>query len=208
VRSHLSWVTDKLIPPLVTGVILGLFTYLALPKFAERWSEPTCDDPRDLVLAAEAKPSGDAKPADNFPRKGRVSYSAKNLTDGNSSTAWVENRPDLGRGSKIEIELTGRPDVALICVVNGYAESWDLYKRNSRVRELKVTTDAGVQTALLTDGASSEQPAIYQEVNLATGATSTVKFEIRSAYAAQRDEVAVQSYADTALSEIEIWTER
>jgi uncharacterized protein YchJ len=92
--------------------------------------------------------------------------------------------------------------------VDSYAESWDLYKRNSRARLLTVDTRQGTRAALLRDAGSPEQPAVYQPVNIARWRTTYLTLTIKSAYAAQRDTTAAVAYSDTSISEVEVWTAR
>ncbi len=150
----LGWAVDKLITPLLIGAILAVFGIFAPPWIADRLKAPTCDDPRDLRLATPDQVEGESKPSDNFPRKGIIAYGVANLIDGNTSTAWVENKPGLGLGSQFTLRFKSTVDVRLVCLVDGYAESWDLYKRNSRARLLTVDTRQGTRAALLRDAGS------------------------------------------------------
>lgn len=203
----LGWMLDKLITPLVIGIVLALFGVFAPSVIAKRLQPPTCSDPRGLVQVAldEEEADGTAKPPDDFPIRGKVEYEAKNLVDGNTSTAWVEGKPGLGLGSSVTLPFEKPADVRLVCVVNGYAESWDLYKRNSRARVLEVTTSEGERFAMLSDAGSPDRPAVYQEVDCPDGRTSQLTLTLRSAYAAQRDGSRTRAYPDTSISEVEVW---
>ena len=203
--GRLAWGLDKLITPVLVGVVLAVFGVLAPPWIAKRLQTATCQDPGDLVLAAPTSADGRAKPPDSFPTKGEVSYPAGNVVDGNTSTAWVEGETGLGLGAQLSLALDPDTDVRLVCIVDGYAESWDLYKRNSRVRLLRVATDQGTRTALLADAGTPDRPAVYQPLNTATGSTSRITLTIVSAYAAQRDAASATAYADTSISEVEVW---
>jgi hypothetical protein len=185
---------------------LAVFGIFAPPWIAERLQAPTCEDPRDLRLATPDQVEGQSKPADNFPKKGIVAYGVANLVDGNTSTAWVEDRQGLGLGSPFTLHFQSPVDVRLVCLVDGYAESWDLYKRNSRARLLTVDTQQGTRAALLRDAGSPDQPAVYQRVNVAPGMTPYLTLTIKGAYAAQRDTTATLAYSDTSISEVEVWT--
>src|ERR1700712_96695 len=90
--SKLSWAVDKLLTPVLTGVVLAVFGILAPGWIAPRLRVPTCQDPLSLQTVHAVKATGAAKAPDRFPRKGLVSYDAANLVDGNTSTAWVEGR--------------------------------------------------------------------------------------------------------------------
>jgi len=203
--SRLTWGVDKLVTPVLVGGALALFGILAPPWIADRLQKPTCQDPRELTQATPRSVDGGSKKADTFVNKGPVNYAATNLVDGNTSTAWVEGEDGLGLGAQVTIRFDPRVDVRLICIVDGYAESWDLYKRNSRVRQLSVSTEQGTRSALLADAGSPDRPAVYQQVNSEPGVTSYVDLKITSAYAAQRDTAVTLAYPDTSISEVEIW---
>jgi hypothetical protein len=202
---RLGWAAEKLVTPVLTGAVLVVFGVIATPLVAQRLQSPSCSDPRDLLPVVPTKAEGPSKPADDFPTRGRVTYGPENLVDGNTSTAWVEGSPGLGLGSAVTLRFDRDVDVRLVCVVDGYAESWDLYKRNSRVRLLSVETAQGTRSALLADAGSPDHPAVYQDVNVARGDSTYVSFTVKSAYAAQRDTTATQAYPDTSVSEVEVW---
>jgi hypothetical protein len=205
VRRRLGWAAEKLVTPVLTGAVLVVFGVIATPLVAQRLESPSCSDPRDLVPAVPKTAEGSSKPDDDFPTKGRVTYGPENLYDGSTSTAWVEGSPGLGRGTAVTLRFDRDVDVRLVCVVDGYAESWDLYKRNSRVRLLNVETAQGTRSALLADAGSPDRPAVYQDVNVVRGDSTYVSFTVKSAYAAQRDTTATQAYPDTSVSEVEVW---
>lgn len=203
--SGTGWLGDKLVGPLIVGGILAAFGIWASPYIAARIQPPTCENPKELVLAHPSGAGGEAKPDDDFARRGRVTYAASNLIDGNTSTAWVEGLPGMGIGAQVRIQFDQPVDVQMVCLVDGYAESWDLYKRNSRVRLLTASSDQGSREALLTDAATPDRPAVYQPVNVPTGETTSLTLTIDSAYAAQRDTATTQAYPDTSISEVEVW---
>jgi hypothetical protein len=200
-----DWVVDKLITPVAIGVVLATFGFLAPGWIARHFQPPTCGNPRGLVQVTPERASGSAKASDHFPIKGLVTYQPSNLVDGNTSTAWVEDKPGLGLGSEVGLHFEHPVDLRLVCVVNGYSQSWDLYKRNSRARLLSVDTRQGHVSAMLTDAGSPERPAVYQQISCPTGSTSDMKMTLESAYAAQQDSSRVKAYADTSISEVEIW---
>jgi hypothetical protein len=137
-----------------------------------------------------------------------VTYKASNVIDANTSTSWVEDKPGLGLGSSVDLQFDHAVDLQLVCVVNGYAQSWDLYKRNSRARLISVTTSRGQRSAILTDAGSPDRPAVYQQISCPTGTISQIKMTLESAYAAQQDSSRTQSYPDTSISEVEVWARR
>ncbi len=201
----LDWAVDKLITPVVIGLVLAGFGLLAPGWVAARLQPPTCQDPKDLVRAAPVSATGIPKAPDDFAIKGHTTYEASNLIDGNTSTAWVEGEPGLGLGSQFGLDFSGKVDVQLVCVVNGYAESWDLYRRNSRARLVDIVTDQGRRSSLLADAATPDRPAVYQAANSPQGPTQEITFTLVSAYAAQRDPPTAPAYPDTSVSEVEVW---
>ena len=200
-----DWVVDKLITPVAIGIVLATFGFLAPGWIARHFQPPTCGNPRGLVQVTPERVSGNAKPADRFPIKGLVTYQPSNLVDGNTSTAWVEDRKGLGLGSEVDLHFDHSVDLRLVCVVNGYSQSWDLYKRNSRARLISVETSQGHTSAMLTDAGSPERPAVYQAISSPTGSTPHIKMTLESAYAAQQDTSRTKAYPDTSISEVEIW---
>ena len=175
----LGWALDKLITPLLIGAVLAVFGIFAPPWIADRLQAPTCEDSRDLLLATPDQVEGLSKPTDNFPKKGIVAYGVANLIDGNTSTAWVEGEEELGLGSQFTLRFQSPVDVRLLCVVNGYAESWDLYKRNSRIRLLTIDTQQGTRAALLSDAGSPDRPAVYQPADVPPGKTTYLTMTIK-----------------------------
>jgi hypothetical protein len=201
----LDWVVDKLVTPVAIGIVLAIFGFLAPSWIARHFQPPTCSNPRGLEQVTPTRVSGAEKPADRFPIRGLVTYRVRNLVDGNTSTAWVEDKPGLGLGSYVDLRFDRPVDLRLVCVVNGYAQSWDLYKRNSRARLLSVVTDRGHRSAMLDDAGSPDRPASYQQISSPSGWTSHLKLEVESAYAAQQDTSRTKAYPDTSLSEVEVW---
>ena len=206
----LRWVGQQLAMPVLVALAVSVAGLVTAPLIADRLEKPSCDQPLDLTLlkAADIEVTGESKPPDEFPKKGTVRYDATNLTDGNSATAWVEGTPDLGIGASVQLALPSGTDVRMVCVVDGYGESWDLYQRNSRVRLLQTRTDQGTRSAMLRDAGSQEHPAVYQQIDLAAGETDDLRLEIESAYGAQGSASGGQTYADTSLSEAEVWVSR
>ncbi len=69
-------------------------------------------------------------------------YSPRNLFDHNTATAWVEGEAGSGSGSYV---LTGvsRGLKKYLIIYNGYQQTESLFKKNNRVRELKISLYAG-----------------------------------------------------------------
>ena len=63
-------------------------------------------------------------------------YDAINLLDGDRNTAWVEGRQGDGVGERLIMLMRPNAIIKGILVENGYAASADLWRKNSRVKEL------------------------------------------------------------------------
>ncbi len=70
----------------------------------------------------------------------RGDYEKENLFDINFNTAWVEGKRGPGIGEKIEIELDNYK-VAAICLINGYSKNAEVFKKNNRLKKIKVDTE-------------------------------------------------------------------
>lgn len=165
---------------------------------------PTCDRPDGLRRLEGVRVSGSAKPDEIKPGTGRVSYASGNLVDGDISTAWAEGALGLGVGSTIRITFPRPVNIRLGCIVNGHGKSWDVYRRNARVRDLDVVSDGGRALTSLADSGSFEQPAVFQSVLVPRGLVSHVDLVIRSVYPAQQV-TGKPTRNDTCLSEVEFW---
>ena len=79
-----------------------------------------------------------------LPASTKFSYTAENMKDYEIKTAWVEGKDDLGEGEKIiftfssnYFEEAGLPDSINLNgfrLINGYAKSTSIWKKNGRVK--------------------------------------------------------------------------
>lgn len=72
--------------------------------------------------------------------QGKVSYDPQKVID-NKTTAWVEGMPDHGVGETISIrypKLEREEPINSITIFNGFQKSESLYKKNSRVKTLRL----------------------------------------------------------------------
>lgn len=207
------WAVEKIAAPILTGLITGtslaVFGIVFAPRIADSVRQPTCDNPLGLVALSrrDITASGESLAPSTYPHKGLVTYDAENLIDGNSSTAWTEGVDGLGIGSTVHLALRRTYDVRLMCVVNGYGESWRLYSVNARVRRLATSTQRGHRESILLDAGTPNAPAAYQTVQVERGDTNFIDLTIDSAYAAQERNPATRGYSDTSLSEVEVWVD-
>jgi len=203
------WVLKAVLEGLTFALLAGLLAAALGPILADRLAEatrePTCSDPRELSRALPVNSRASSALPDETTKDGReLHYGAPSASDGDTGTAWVEGASGLGQGEWIEFEFSPGVEITLICIVNGYALTWDLYQQNSRIRGLQVSNDTNLKTvAALGDVASSEHTAVFQDVPLDQFPSSqTLRLTITSVYAASGR----QRFDDTSLSEIEFWS--
>ena len=83
------------------------------------------------------------------------SYEAKNLLDGDFSTAWSEGGKGGGIGSWVEIELSPKYELETIAIANGYAKNKEVYDNNNRLKclqiEFEYLTDEAGKTEIFRD---------------------------------------------------------
>lgn len=66
------------------------------------------------------------------------SYCAANVVDGSADTTWAEGALDMGIGETISIYLPAPKEIGGIMLQNGYQKSWEIFNKNSRLREVRV----------------------------------------------------------------------
>jgi len=195
------WLGRALVEGAIAGVIAPVVVVVLVAAFAgqlQSWfREPTCDDPKDLVLLtpASVEASGGEAYAD-----AQGTYPASNAMDTNSGTAWVEGVDGYGTGEWLRFRFADIADVQMLCVVNGYAQSARRYAENGRVRQVELSTDQGTRVAVLSD-LPLDEVATFQRLHPPEGPTTTVTLTIRSTSSMGGSEV----YEDTAISEVEFW---
>ena len=121
------------------------------------------------------------------------SYRISNLGDGALQTAWVEGVRGHGVGQGILISFEVARTITAIKLVNGYVKSRDIFSKNSRVRELFVTTSSDYRsTVTLADSAKPQRVDLppLEDIEWLT-------LEIADVYPGWK-------YTDTAISEIEL----
>jgi len=81
---------------------------------------------------------GQLKASSTLASQGKKQYSVSNISDDDPTTAWVEGKPDYGVGEYLEMKWVPMGD-GEISLLNGYQSSKDVWKNNSRVKNLKVS---------------------------------------------------------------------
>ena len=118
-------------------------------------------------------------------------YGARNLTDGNDDTAWVEGSSGQGAGDFVVVEFDTPRTVRGVTVRNGYAKNADIFGKNSRVKDVELIFSSGDSLqATLTDQAGAQHVSLSRAVK-----PKWVQLIIRSVYPGWK-------YSDTALNEL------
>lgn len=131
--------------------------------------------------------------SDIYDNGGINEYGPHNVLDSSLTTCWAEG--DSGSGQGCYIKLYGDEIVTVnkIEIVNGYSKSEELFYKNNRVKELRISFSDGTEKNIILSGEFSEQPnhIILDEPIQ----TTYIKFEIISVYKGNL-------YDDTCISEI------
>ncbi|MCK6066574.1 MULTISPECIES: NADase-type glycan-binding domain-containing protein [Microbacterium] len=162
----------------------------------------TCDNPQQLRLAdrIEAVATSELQYEDASGQS--LSYPATQLVDGSRQTAWIAGEAGGGVGAQISLRLPAGEDVRVICILNGYAKTNDLYDANGSVRVLEVATENGARDAALprvTDANIFD----YQALVFAPGMTQEILLTIQASDVPEAS--AEFGPTSAAMSEIEIW---
>lgn len=202
------WLLKALLQGLVLATAAALISAFLVPLVADHlvsaFRRPSCSEPTPLVrlVPTDAGRSSELKGETTGGRQ--LIYGAGEAVDGDTGTAWVEGVPGLGSGQWIEFDFDGAPRVALLCIVNGYSLTWDLYEHNPRIRGMDITTERQSLSATLTDPGSTGHVAVFQDVRVNLRRVTKLRITITSAYAG----LGRDRSEDTSLSEVEFWGER
>jgi len=119
---------------------------------------------------------------------GKYNYRMKNLTR-KDGAAWVENKPDYGRGEWLLFDFGSEKPVSSITFNNGYTRTEKTFRSNSRVARLTVELSTGVRFQVgLQDMMATQNFRLPEPVNV-TWAKLTID-----------DVFEGSKYSDTALS--------
>jgi hypothetical protein len=195
------WFLKALVQGMVFALVVAAASAAFGPWLGERVAKATkpatCSDTRDLRRNVPVS----VEASSHLTAEGKLRYDESKLIDGDSGTAWVEGKKGLGIGEQVTFNFSDSIDIRLLCVINGYANTWDLYQRNARVRGLDVVADDSSKNIILSDAGSPDHPAAFQDVSLDME-SEQLQLTITSAYAGSgRDR-----YTDTSISEVEVWS--
>lgn len=117
-------------------------------------------------------------------------YGPANLTDGNTSTAWVEGISGNGTGEKVLFAFDRPKRLTGFEIVNGYAKNRDIFRKNARIKTIRLTlSDGSSQTLALSDTMGPMHYRLDRPLE-----AQWLELEIGSVFPGSR-------YTDTALSE-------
>jgi uncharacterized caspase-like protein len=120
-------------------------------------------------------------------------YGARNLTDGNSNTAWVEGSGGQGTGDFVVLEFDAPRTVSAIDIRNGYDKNADIYGKNSRVKDVEIRFSNGESIdATLADSSAEQTVRLSRPIE-----AKWVQIVIRSVYPGWK-------YTDTAINELRV----
>ena len=155
------------------------------------YAKPTIEEVR---ASSECKPMTDSN-------QEMCTYGAENVYDGDNRTAWVEGKSDDGVGEYLEIELKEESSIKGILISNGYYKNTDVYYRNNRVKEVKLTfSDGSSKIYELEDNFLETCDIQFDEPVV----TSTIKVEILSVYKSKSLN-GKKAYDDTCITELEVY---
>jgi hypothetical protein len=141
-------------------------------------------------------------PSEQTRSRGQLAYGAAMAVDGDVGTAWAESVTGYGVGEWLELRFGAARSLRLVCVVNGYGLTWDLYERNGRVRDILATTAGGARASRLRDRTESTF-RVPQGIEVDTDRTRLLRLTIDSVYAGVRRD----RYNDTAVAEVEVYSD-
>ncbi|RBP47332.1 hypothetical protein DES53_101129 [Roseimicrobium gellanilyticum] len=137
-----------------------------------------------------------ATASSTLPPDGSRKYGVENVADWSKETAWVEGVPGQGIGESITLTLPTPAKVRRAGIVNGLADSGELYFANSRVAKLDVSVNGGkpVRVELPDEMLSSER--FYFDLPDTKGeAVKSVKLTIAEVYPGTK-------FEDTCISDV------
>lgn len=203
-RDITEKVTIGILVGAVGGAVAGIILAILTPWVVDQIEGPTCDDTEDLVAVSPISVGATTWLTEEEESGNVIVHEPRRAVDHDSGTSWVEDAEDpanpYGRGEQVRFEFDEPADLQLICVVNGYAKSWDLYEANARARQWTVDTEQGQHVAVLADKTPNTY-AGFQKLEFEAGTTGHVTLIIETTRAGLGDD----GFRDTALSEVEFW---
>ena len=148
-----------------------------------RTSAKACAEQRGILYCASSY----------LPTHGtnKSNYGPESLADDDDRTAWVEGRSGTGIGEWILLDWGNEKRVTALTFKNGYAKTSRLFRRNGRVRQVRLRFSDGNMVTAAIDDTSDRQ-------TIRLNKTTTAKWVQVEIMDARRGE----KYADTAINEV------
>jgi len=229
-ESTRTWLWRSVVQGVFFALLVSGVGVVLTAKVTEVMAPPTCADTKDLVRIERPAASATSVHPPERDSQGRVlTYLPDRVLDGDTATGWAEGAPDLGQGQALVFDFPQPVSLSMLCVVNGYAQSWALYTKNARVRALAVValeqhgsvstagqppsqsatplplpspSDAStIRYVTLSDAGSPDHVAQFQSESVDLPPVRRLALRIESVYSG----TTVGRLADTSLSEIEFW---
>ncbi len=121
-------------------------------------------------------------------------YGPRNVIDFSDSTCWAEGESGFGQGCFIKL-YCDEVAVSEIYITNGYCKSKEIFYKNNRVKEMKISFSDGTEKNVVLSSEYGEHPdhiVLDKPIE-----TTYIKFEIVSVYEGS-------AYDDTCISEIAV----
>ncbi len=123
-----------------------------------------------------------------------ISHDPSNVVDGTLDNAWCENASGQGVGEYVLINFNNIYRLTGMTIYAGYQKSEDLYYKNSRPKEIRITfADGSFEDVTLSDAMGPQTVTFTRPVD-----TSSVEIMIRSVYPGS-------AYEDTLISEVSFY---
>ena len=129
-----------------------------------------------------------------YPETNGVTYDAKNIADGKSTTAWFEGKGGSGLGEHVTLTLDGEQSVDGMRVWAGWWADGEQWKANNRPKEVELTfSDGSTKTVTIGDGMQMQEIRFDAPVT-----TSSVRVKLNAVHSGS-------AFNDTGISEIQLF---
>jgi hypothetical protein len=119
----------------------------------------------------------------------------EHLKDWTRKTAWVEGKEGDGVGEHVTLTLPRPAKIRRIGIVNGYAESRDLYLANNRISRLKVSINGGKSFMVEIPDEHLVQEHFWFDLPASKDLVKIVRLEIAAVYPGT-------TFKDTAIADV------
>lgn len=134
---------------------------------------------------------------DHLPASGRLRYDADMLCDERFDTCWAVDPRSTNKWIELTVIGRGPKDTGSwlrgVTVVNGYTKTEQLWTKNSRAREVRLTADGTTMGTTILKDQPGVQEILFEAVKVGPG--SKVRLEVLSSYPGT-------AYPDICVSEV------